>query len=177
MATHVRLGSLGNEKTQNLHSCSSMALNAASSSQNPITTVHKHGVLHHAFPRTLAPYPVSHDHRVIDAYVVSILWVFLVHLPKTRDSLDLAFRMELSGGNPSTSITEYQLDNPKTHPRRCLDIGCGSGAWTVLSFVFSRLSHRYQRRLILDIGVRNGIQRHSLGSISFVQMSHSISLT
>ena len=77
MATHVRLGSLESTKTRKQGSRPSTAPSAApSSSRSPITTVHKHGVLHHAFPRTLAPYPVSHDNRVIDAYVVSIFGIF-----------------------------------------------------------------------------------------------------
>lgn len=32
------------------------------------------------------------------------------------------------GGSPSI-IPVFDLEAPKTHPRRCLDIGCGSGDW------------------------------------------------
>ena len=47
-----------------------------------------------------------------------------------RDSLDLAFRLHLFDGSPS-AIPLFRLDDPATHPRRCLDLGCGSGEWII----------------------------------------------
>jgi SAM-dependent methyltransferase len=44
------------------------------------------------------------------------------------DALDLAFRLQIFEGSP-TSIPDIRLDSPKTHPRRCLDLGCSSGDW------------------------------------------------
>ncbi|KAG8813753.1 hypothetical protein FRC17_001440, partial [Serendipita sp. 399] len=73
--------------------------------------VEKHGKPHHPFPPSIAPYPVNFEKAVIDA-----------------DSLEVAFRLQLFEGNPS-SIPAIRLDNSKTHPRRCLDVGCGSGDW------------------------------------------------
>ncbi|KAG8813597.1 hypothetical protein FRC18_002389 [Serendipita sp. 400] len=83
----------------------------ANGATSPTLPVEKHGKLHHPFPASIAPYPVNCEKAVIDA-----------------DSLDVAFRLQLFEGNPS-SIPAIRLDNPKTHPQRCLDVGCGSGDW------------------------------------------------
>ena len=91
-------------------------------------------MLHHAFPKALAPYPVNYDKRVLDACVLS-QFTAIFKLTSGSDVLDVAFRLDVIG-YPS-SIPEYQLDNPKSHPRRCLDIGCGSGLVSTVSRFFA----------------------------------------
>jgi ribosomal protein L11 methylase PrmA len=46
------------------------------------------------------------------------------------DVLDQAFLAGLHAGNPSM-LPHVDLSDPTTHPRRTLDLGCGSGAWII----------------------------------------------
>ncbi|KAG8830053.1 hypothetical protein FRC17_005535 [Serendipita sp. 399] len=68
-------------------------------------TVLKRGKKHHAFPTQIAPYPLNYENRILDC-----------------DSL--------FANTNSPSLSPFiDNSNPATHPRRVLDVGCGTGAW------------------------------------------------
>ena len=46
------------------------------------------------------------------------------------DVLDQTFLAGLQAGNPSM-LPHVDLRDPTTHPRKTLDLGCGSGAWII----------------------------------------------
>ncbi|EJD03821.1 S-adenosyl-L-methionine-dependent methyltransferase [Fomitiporia mediterranea MF3/22] len=65
----------------------------------------KNGRAHHAFDKMKAPYPTSFDRRTLDLDVID--HIFLKSLKQ------------------SVSFVQFK-DGP---PKRCLDLGCGTGAW------------------------------------------------
>ncbi|KAG8769393.1 hypothetical protein FRC15_004612 [Serendipita sp. 397] len=68
-------------------------------------TVLKRGKKHHAFPTQTVPYPLNYENRILDC-----------------DSLFV--------NTASPSLSPFiDNSNPATHPRRVLDVGCGTGAW------------------------------------------------
>ncbi|KAG8776936.1 hypothetical protein FRC16_004359 [Serendipita sp. 398] len=68
-------------------------------------TVLKRGKKHHAFPTQAVPYPLNYENRILDC-----------------DSLFV--------NTASPSLSPFiDNSNPATHPRRVLDVGCGTGAW------------------------------------------------
>ncbi|THH06400.1 hypothetical protein EW145_g4116 [Phellinidium pouzarii] len=65
----------------------------------------KHGKRHHGFDKEKAPYPLSFDRSALDLDVID--HVFLRQLKQ------------------SVSFLEFE----GRHPKRCLDLGCGTGTW------------------------------------------------
>lgn len=87
-------------------------------------TVLKNGKKHHAFPTDIIPYPLNYDNRILDAFILDSTPI------QSHSASNSSPLMATSGWKPSLVPTIHTSD-PSTHPKRVLDLGCGTGAWCV----------------------------------------------
>ncbi|GJE86211.1 S-adenosyl-L-methionine-dependent methyltransferase [Phanerochaete sordida] len=70
--------------------------------------VYRYGSKLHAYSKDIAPYPFSYDREVMEMNFLDRALIY-----RTKED--------------ACTFTDYKTDPPK----RCLDLGCGTGSWTV----------------------------------------------